>query len=81
MVYNKVFGKICFKNYRINDVLKIYFCNEIIGQCVVCLSPNNVLTHFAECGHLICTECVKFLKTLNTCVLCRKDNLIFIDYF
>lgn len=72
---DKKFGIIVFKNYRWNKDVQISFCNSLSGKCYICLENNILLTHFQECGHLICVQCSKMIS--KECSFCKSDNLIY----
>lgn len=73
MLKNKIYGLFSFKNYRLNEVVKITFANQIKGVCPICLE-DKVLTHI-QCGHIICHKCSKIIGI--QCGLCRERGLVY----
>ena len=82
--YVKKYGYIHFKSY--NNNLLINFKNSKtpnliktnkINNCCVCYEDCN---RTLKCGHYLCSKCSKWIKTSNTCPMCRKGNNYKIGY-
>ena len=73
--YNRKYGSIHFKS--VNKKLLINFKNAKRPILIITDKPDDCCVCYNECvktlkcGHYLCSPCVRWIQTNNTCPMCR----------